>query len=314
MLEERTFGPVTTTSAPNGTNQAGLVNTATGAAGALAGWAISSLSKQLAVSEIHSTMSATSSLAPPNGSSSYSTPATSPRPSSDVSSVFGQANVSSSASLGPSAFGQTSGSSRLKGVKPAANGARGGTPQRGTKSNPIADAVAGEWEDGDEVANAWGTDDLIDVNADADDWGESITRTKLMHSRVRVCTCPGGRSASAAVLLPFSTFKSSITTSGSVRASFSSKGGAKSSTPACDGHVGRSTGQIRREYGGNEQRGERQRDGSAAGRASGSHQSDEGAEREEGQIVMSHITCMLLVHSMRICANSLNAGYLQGET
>ena len=39
------------------------------------------------------------------------------------------------------------------------------------KSDPsIADAVAGEWDDDGAAANAWGTEDLIDVNADEDDW------------------------------------------------------------------------------------------------------------------------------------------------
>ncbi len=39
-------------------------------------------------------------------------------------------------------------------------------------STALVDVLAGEYEeDGDEVANAWGHDDLIDVNADDDDWG-----------------------------------------------------------------------------------------------------------------------------------------------
>lgn len=34
----------------------------------------------------------------------------------------------------------------------------------------LADTVAGGWDDEEEVENAWGNDDLIDVNADEDDW------------------------------------------------------------------------------------------------------------------------------------------------
>lgn len=39
-------------------------------------------------------------------------------------------------------------------------------------TSSLIDSLAGEWEDADSVANAWGNDDLIDINADADDWGE----------------------------------------------------------------------------------------------------------------------------------------------
>jgi hypothetical protein len=34
---------------------------------------------------------------------------------------------------------------------------------------PPVESLADEWDDGG-AANAWGTDDLIDVNADTDDW------------------------------------------------------------------------------------------------------------------------------------------------
>lgn len=40
-------------------------------------------------------------------------------------------------------------------------------------STSLVDTLAGEFEeDGDEVANAWGSNDLMDVNADADDWSQ----------------------------------------------------------------------------------------------------------------------------------------------
>lgn len=58
--------------------------------------------------------------------------------------------------------GRTSGS----GMKLGAN--KG--PKKAALS--VADSVANEWEDGG-VEDAWG-DDLIDVNADEDDWGESV--------------------------------------------------------------------------------------------------------------------------------------------
>lgn len=40
-------------------------------------------------------------------------------------------------------------------------------------STSLIDELAGEFEeDGDAVADAWGSNDLMDVNADGDDWSE----------------------------------------------------------------------------------------------------------------------------------------------
>jgi SCY1-like protein 1 len=133
------MGPITTTSATNGTGQAGLVNSATGAAGVLAGWAISSLSKQMSTTEVHSTMSATTRSPIPGA---YTT--VSPTPSTS-STVVPSAPVPG--------FGNTSKSSMK--LKP--------------KVVAPVESLADEWDDGG-AANAWGTDDLIDVNADTDDW------------------------------------------------------------------------------------------------------------------------------------------------
>jgi len=164
MSEEKsTYGPATTTSAANG-NQAGLVNSATGAAGALAGWAIASIGKQMSSTETHSALSAAPASAVSagqNGSTSTafsSTPA--PRTSSDALS-----------------FGATPSESRIN-VKKAAPASRpaaasmklGGVKPKTIKTS-LADTLADEWDEGDEeVENAWGNDDLIDVNADEDDW------------------------------------------------------------------------------------------------------------------------------------------------
>ncbi|WWD19545.1 hypothetical protein CI109_104006 [Kwoniella shandongensis] len=162
------FGPVTTTATANGSGQAGLVNSATGAAGALAGWAIASLGKQLAQTEIHSSMSASAAnnLAPPSTTSANTSPANSPRPSSDNGSFFGATSPTipgpsvprSKPASKPSGLGQSS----TTGLK------LGGKKAAATPSN-LADVVAGEWEEED-AGNAWGMDDLIDVNADQDDW------------------------------------------------------------------------------------------------------------------------------------------------
>jgi SCY1-like protein 1 len=169
------YGPVTTTSATNGTGQAGLVTSATGAAGALAGWAIASLGRQLATPDVHSTMTVPSALAVPDATS----PVTSPNLSGDsgrpMSSLATPAGISRGASAGPAAGvrsfgagGSGSGGSSGSGMK------LGGAKKSAGPSSLVAEVIADEWADGDgdAVENAWGTDDLIDVNADADDWGE----------------------------------------------------------------------------------------------------------------------------------------------
>ncbi|RXK37790.1 SCY1 protein kinase [Tremella mesenterica] len=183
-VEERSpnLGPITTTSPSNSsTNQAGLVNSAAGAAGALAGWAIASLGKQLSSNEQHSSLSASSgaTLAPPSSSvtpngSSFSTPATSPRLSTD-SGIFDRRSTTT----------------KLPGVKVAPPVVRSNLGVGGSglgmklgggkkmKDGGLEEVLADEWDDGDgSVENAWG-DDLIDVNADADDWAafESAPQT-----------------------------------------------------------------------------------------------------------------------------------------
>ncbi|WVQ84322.1 hypothetical protein IAT38_006474 [Cryptococcus sp. DSM 104549] len=175
------YGPITTTSPFNPAGQAGLVNSATGAAGALAGWAITSLSKGMASQEAHSTMSAAPAastsggrLSVPGGYSQSASPAASPRISSDSAShtgTFGtKSPVPRSSGVGASSpnlgFGASAsspsigeGGMKLGGKKPAEKG-----------KTSLADQLAGEWEDDEDAANAWGTDDLIDMNADQDDW------------------------------------------------------------------------------------------------------------------------------------------------
>ncbi len=165
------WGPITTTSNANEAGQAGLVNSATGAAGALAGWAIASIGKQMSSTETHSTLSAapTSSLNPPsissNNPSASASPMVSPRLSSDSASFFGATSSSSK----PSGI-------NVKKAAPRASTSSSGMKLGGVKSKPpgpsIADVLADEWQDADDtgVENAWGNDDLIDVNADTDDW------------------------------------------------------------------------------------------------------------------------------------------------
>ena len=150
------------------------MNSAAGAAGALAGWAISSLGKQLASTEIHSSLSVTSagSLAPPSISSTrtspVSTPDTSPRPSTDSGSFFSAPSVASTSK--PSIGGVRKAVPAVRATTQGAGLKLGVAKSRDTNGSSLVDTLAGEWEDADDVANAWGTKDLIDVNADDDDW------------------------------------------------------------------------------------------------------------------------------------------------
>ena len=205
--QSQSYGPVTTTSSTNAAGQAGLVNSAAGAAGALAGWAITSLSKQLASGEAHSSMSAApaaatasgagglsgqtyqfssgSGLHVPGGFGAPSSNGDSPRASIDSwTSAPSQQASSSRAPTVPAArpasntvpgFGSTRPQSSFG--KQAASGSSGGGLKLGgnkakakSTTNAALDEVMGDWDD-EGVENAWGTDDLIDVNADEDDWG-----------------------------------------------------------------------------------------------------------------------------------------------
>ena len=135
---------------------------------------MTSLGKQLASAEVHSSLSATSasSLAPPsqalNGVSPTSTPATSPRQSSESAVFFGGPSTASSSK--PSTIGVKK-AAPIRSSTPSSGMKLGGGPKvKAPTSSTLADSVAGEWEEAEEVANAWGTNDLIEVDADDDDW------------------------------------------------------------------------------------------------------------------------------------------------
>ncbi|KAG8765096.1 hypothetical protein FRC12_007683 [Ceratobasidium sp. 428] len=132
------------TPATAGTSAA-LVTSAAGAAGALAGWAISSLGRKLATSEAQGSLSTTSSLdrpvsAPPE---SLNAPTTSglPSPAASIATV------------------PSHGKAMQLGTKHSNKSLIGDDDGWGVDSSTA------------DVANAWGDGDLMDVNADADDWG-----------------------------------------------------------------------------------------------------------------------------------------------
>ncbi|CAK9786513.1 hypothetical protein CC85DRAFT_256266 [Cutaneotrichosporon oleaginosum] len=133
---------------------AGMVTSAAGAAGSLAGWAFSSLGKHLQTGEANSAMTAAPGVPahdlPSPNTSSFGSPAASRRESADATRPSARLNsFSASASVSASR-------------KPAP-----GMKLAHTKQPNLMDELANELDD--DVANAWG-DDLMDVNADTDDW------------------------------------------------------------------------------------------------------------------------------------------------
>lgn len=142
-------------SSPLPASQTTLVNSAAGAAGALAGWAMSSLSKKLVPGDLQSTMSSLTldrSISAP--------PSTVMNGGSDSKAKLPSLGITPSASTFSSP-GLPS-SSAPKSLKLGANKHKAVVPS-------LADALATEVEN-DAGSNAWGSDDLMDVNADEDDW------------------------------------------------------------------------------------------------------------------------------------------------
>lgn len=132
-----------------GLTSVAIASTASGAAGALAGWAFSSLSKQLATADLQTTLT--------------DQPA--------IPGAFGAAPSSSKPPVPPASTRPSAASSTMKLAGGTLNLGGGGS-----KSKYDVAAVLGDDAD-DDLADAWGSSgskgngDLIDVDADADDWG-----------------------------------------------------------------------------------------------------------------------------------------------
>ncbi|KAI0071715.1 hypothetical protein K474DRAFT_1775986 [Panus rudis PR-1116 ss-1] len=161
--------PMATTAAQG---QNTLVSSAAGAAGALAGWAFSSLGKKLTAGDLQSTMGTT-----PNGSTP-DRPTSAPPPTSSLTSN-GTPNVNSSfASPAASTLSSPDivsttrsltlgSSSKTKGMQLGASKIPASTSKLATD---WAEEAAAEAAEESNQANPWGNDDLMDVNADQDDW------------------------------------------------------------------------------------------------------------------------------------------------
>ncbi|KZO90737.1 ARM repeat-containing protein [Calocera viscosa TUFC12733] len=149
-------GAANSYSPPPATVQAQLVNSATGAAGALAGWAMSSLSKQLSPAELGGSMAGDRALsAPPvNGSGLASATVNGKTQMTGAPSAPQRPALAPVTSSGPSKAGMQ---------------LRSHTTPSDKMSALLAEVADAEEGDADGGMNAW-DGDLMDVNADADDW------------------------------------------------------------------------------------------------------------------------------------------------
>ncbi|KAN0090665.1 hypothetical protein V8E55_004231 [Tylopilus felleus] len=127
---------------PGGFTQASLVNSATGAAGALAGWAISSIGRKLAPSDLQSTIASTS-----DGRTS-------------ILPIGNGPALGTSEEIQPRTTPST-GSVQPKGLQ------LGG---RKTNAQTVAAQLAGQVAADEGGNNTWSNNDLMDMNADEGDW------------------------------------------------------------------------------------------------------------------------------------------------
>ncbi|KAJ3480112.1 hypothetical protein NLI96_g8583 [Meripilus lineatus] len=136
----------------------GLVNSAAGAAGALAGWAITSLGKKLAATDLQSTMS---SVLETSGRPTAERALSAPQSSINGLSGDFTPHVSLSSTLS-SPTGTTS--------KARAMQLGGSKPSTSESLSKMAAEWAEEAEASTTLEQSWAGDDLMDVNADQDDW------------------------------------------------------------------------------------------------------------------------------------------------
>ncbi|KAH9485238.1 putative inactive serine/threonine-protein kinase scy1 [Psilocybe cubensis] len=161
----------------NGTNPTSttLVNSAAGAAGSLAGWAINSLGKKMAVSELIAPISSV-----PGKELERSTSAPD---ASSLSSHIGELTRPSLATTTQSSqtLPNSPSTSKIKAMQLGANKVPGGLSM-GTLADDLANEAAAA--SASVEGNPWGSDDLIDVHADDDDWSafETAPTQQQVHS------------------------------------------------------------------------------------------------------------------------------------
>ncbi|KAG7090905.1 hypothetical protein E1B28_009982 [Marasmius oreades] len=143
--------------------QTTLVNSAAGAAGALAGWAMSSLGKRLVSSDMQTTMATATDMnrptsVPPADNSRIGSLQPSPLPASP--------SAANSVVSSPTLPSYTPSASKAKSLHLGAN-KKPSSVAAASLAQQLAEEAAAE--DGVD-SNPWGNDDLMDVNADQDDW------------------------------------------------------------------------------------------------------------------------------------------------
>ncbi|KAJ7668446.1 ARM repeat-containing protein [Mycena polygramma] len=136
--------------------QATLVNSAAGAAGALAGWAISSLGKKLATSDLQSNITSASGLA-------IDRPTSAPEPVGEPSTY--SLGIQPTSVTGIRSGVSTPTPSKSKAMQLGAHKVPASVAAAALVEQLAEEAAAAESE-----GNPWGNEDLIDVNADEDDW------------------------------------------------------------------------------------------------------------------------------------------------
>nr|VWP01486.1 ESCRT-II complex subunit VPS22 [Ganoderma boninense] len=167
----------------NGSSPNALVNSAAGAAGALAGWAISSLSRQIASGTLQTTAASTL------GTSIE-------RPTSAPAAHVGNGNTLAPAttSTGGSKFGATRMQSDVGLAQGGTTTSKGKGMQLGaTKLPASASSSIPDWAeeaaaevDTSSGTNPWGNDDLMDVNADEDDWSKCAASFVVLKGSIHV--------------------------------------------------------------------------------------------------------------------------------
>ncbi|PCH43923.1 ARM repeat-containing protein [Wolfiporia cocos MD-104 SS10] len=145
-----------------------LVNTAAGAAGALAGWAMSSLSKKLAAADLQSTMSPAAGVDRPS-SAPLSDALTSGGLNNSIPGGFPPQvqNTLSSPAVPARPIVSTPTIKSSKGMQLGASKVPTSLSSSSSAPDWAQEAAA---EVDVQQQNPWGNDDLIDVNADQDDW------------------------------------------------------------------------------------------------------------------------------------------------
>ncbi|SJK97742.1 uncharacterized protein ARMOST_00995 [Armillaria ostoyae] len=208
-----------------------LVNSAAGAAGALAGWAVSSLGKRLAATDMQSTIGGTgmdrpNSVQPTEGSHIGNL-----RPGLFVASTSAANSTVSSPAVPAFNRPVNSTSSQSKGLQLSA------TKSSGAAAAALVKQLAeeAEAEDTNLDSNPWGSDDLIDVNADDDDWSafETAPTPEVVQPKpVRVSASGPGLSANGNSYPSHTKPQTSRSRSPAVKQTNNLSPGHRSSTPS----------------------------------------------------------------------------------